>query len=179
MSTDHVGHIVEQWRAERPDLEFEPMNVLARLARLARLLERSIEDTFALFGLARGGFDVLSALRRSGPPYRLSPSDLYRSFLISSGAMTNRIDRLEEAGLVVRTPDPYDRRAILVGLTPRGHQLIDTAVEAHLANYERLLAPLSAEQRRALIALIRELLGPLEGAQRELDAKVSTAADDA
>jgi DNA-binding MarR family transcriptional regulator len=162
MSVDHVGRIVEQWRAERPDLDFDLMAVLARISRLARLVERTVEQTFARFGLARGGFDVLSALRRSGPPYRLSPSDLYRSFLISSGAMTNRIDRLEEAGLVMRIPDEHDRRAILVGLTTRGHRLIDTAVEAHLANYEQLLAPMSPDQRRKLIELLLELLEPLE-----------------
>jgi DNA-binding MarR family transcriptional regulator len=167
MPSDHVSNIVDRWRAERPDLDFDPMLVLARVSRLAKLLERSIEDTFALFGLAKGGFDVLSALKRSGPPYRLSPTDLYRSFLISSGAMTNRIDRLEEAGLVVRTPDPYDRRAILVGLTARGHQLIDRAVAAHLANYDRILSPLTSSERALAIRVLAKLIVPLEAAESD------------
>lgn len=175
---DHVSRIVEQWRAEEPDLDFDPMLVLARVSRLAKLLERSTEETFALFGLAKGGFDVLSALKRSGPPYRLSPTDLYRSFLISSGAMTNRIDRLEEGGLVVRTPDPYDRRAILVGLTPRGHQLINTAVRAHLANYERILAPLSRSERDVVIRLLAKLIMPIEAAPQQ-DTEVVEAAREA
>lgn len=175
---DHVSRIVEQWRAEEPDLDFDPMLVLARVSRLAKLLERSTEETFGLFGLAKGGFDVLSALKRSGPPYRLSPTDLYRSFLISSGAMTNRIDRLEEAGLVVRTPDPYDRRAILVGLTPRGHQLINTAVRAHLANYERILVPLSRSERAVVIRLLAKLIMPIEAASQP-EAEVVEAAQEA
>ncbi len=164
MPTDHVEHILEQWHRERPDLDLGPMSVIARLSRLSRFLERSIEDTFSMFGLASGGFDVLAALRRSGPPYRLSPTDLYKSFLVTSGAMTNRIDRLEEAALVIRTSDPYDRRGILVGLTARGHRLIDRAVEAHLANERRLLSSLGPHERAQLAKLLAKVLIPLENA---------------
>ncbi|HKQ00446.1 MAG TPA: MarR family transcriptional regulator [Actinomycetes bacterium] len=139
------------------------MEVIARVSRVARVLERHVEEIFAVYGLARGGFDVLAALRRSGPPYRLSPTELYRSFLISSSAITNRIDRLEEVGLVVRMPDPHDRRGVLVGLTARGHRLIDEAVEAHLANEAQLLSSLTSGERETLVELLSKLLVTLSG----------------
>jgi DNA-binding MarR family transcriptional regulator len=149
---------------ERPELDVSPIDVIGRISRLSRLLEKSIEETFASFGLGRGGFDVLAALRRAGEPYRLSPTELYNSLLISSGAMTNRIDRLEQIGLVERTPDPGDRRGVSVGLTPKGKKLIDVAAERHYANERKLLRGLSADERDTLSQLLRKLLSDCERA---------------
>jgi DNA-binding MarR family transcriptional regulator len=159
---DAIDRIADQWARERPELDVSPIDVIGRISRLSRLLEKSIEETFASFGLGRGGFDVLAALRRAGEPYRLSPTELYNSLLISSGAMTNRIDRLEEIGLVERTPDPDDRRGVSVGLTPEGKKLIDLAVEQHYANERRLLSGLSADERKTLSQLLRKLLTECE-----------------
>jgi DNA-binding MarR family transcriptional regulator len=158
MSRDYVDIILEQWSRERPDLDASPMGVIGRISRVSRVLERRIEQVWASYDLSRGGFDVLAALRRSGPPYRLSPTELYNSLLISSGAMTNRVDRLEERKLVSRVPDPTDRRGVLVALTPKGKQLIDKATQAHLENEQGLLKHLSASERKQLAVLLRKLL---------------------
>lgn len=163
MQQDHVDQIMAQWRRERPDLDPSPMGVIGRISRAALTLGRELEATFAGFGLNRGEFDVLATLRRSGPPYRLTPTALFTDLMLSSGAMTNRLDRLEQAGLIARTPDPADRRGTLVGLTPSGLELIDNAVAAHLANEQRLLGPLSADDREQLAQLLRRLLRSLEG----------------
>lgn len=155
---DHVDRIIEQWKRVRPGLDIEIMAIPGRIRRISRLVERSLEETFSRFGLGRGGFDVLAALRRSGPPYQLSPTDLYSSLLVSSGAMTNRIDRLEEAGLVERHADPDDRRGILVGLTPAGQKRIDVALDAVLKSYVELFHPLSAREQRTLADLLRKVM---------------------
>jgi DNA-binding MarR family transcriptional regulator len=158
MDRDYLDVILEQWSRERPDLDASPMGVIGRISRVSRVLERRIEQVWASYGLSRGGFDVLAALRRSGPPYRLSPTELYNSLLISSGAMTNRVDRLEERKLVSRIPDPTDRRGVLVALTPKGKQLIDKATQAHLENEQSLLKHLPANDRKQLATLLRKLL---------------------
>jgi DNA-binding MarR family transcriptional regulator len=158
MNSDYLDTILEQWAAERPDLDASPMGVIGRISRLSRVLEFSIEQVFASYNLTRGGFDVLAALRRSGPPYRLSPTELYNSLLISSGAMTNRVDRLEARKLVVRVPDPSDRRGVLVALTSKGKRLVDSVTEAHLENEQRLLVHLSPTERKQLAQLLRKLL---------------------
>lgn len=155
---DHVDLILDQWARERPDLDASPMGTVARVWRFARLSEAATEENFAQHGLSRGGFDVLAALRRSGVPYELSPTELYNSLLISSGAMTNRIDRLEELGLVERIPDAEDRRGIRVVLSARGRKVIDEAVRDHLENERKMLAVLSPEEREVLPALLRRLL---------------------
>jgi DNA-binding MarR family transcriptional regulator len=155
---DYVDQILDQWSRERPDLDASPMGTIARIWRLARLSEAATEEIFAEHGLSRGGFDVLAALRRSGAPYELSPTELYSSLLISSGAMTNRIDRLEEMGLVERIPDADDRRGIKVVLTTRGRTVIDDAMRDHLENEHRMLEVLSASELRVLPTLLRELL---------------------
>lgn len=157
MTEDYVDHILHQWARERPDLDVSPMGVIGRLSRLTRHLERSIEETWQAHGLGVGGFDVLAALRRSGKPYRLSPTELYNSLLISSGAMTNRIDRLEQQGLVSRAPDPHDRRSVLVALTPKGKKTIDTAVSEHTTREHNLLSALNASERKKLAELLRKL----------------------
>lgn len=172
MSDDYVDRILEQWGRERPDLDVSPMGVIGRLSRLTRHLERSIEETFQQHGLGVGGFDVLAALRRAGKPYRLSPTKLYNSLLISSGAMTNRIDRLEQQGLVSRAPDPHDRRSILVALTPKGKRTIDSAVTEHIDKEHGLLSPLSNSQREDLAKLLRKLLVSLEASVSD-DRQVS------
>ena len=155
---DYVDLILDQWARERPDLDPSPMGTIARIWRLARLSEAATEENFAEHGLSRGGFDVLAALRRSGAPYELSPTELYSSLLISSGAMTNRIDRLEETGLVERIPDADDRRGIKVVLTPKGAKVIDEAVRDHIDNERRMLAVLTPNEQRVLPVLLRELL---------------------
>jgi DNA-binding MarR family transcriptional regulator len=155
---DHVDQIVDLWSLQRPDLDVSPMGVIGRISRLSRFLEQSIAELLARHGLNESQFAVLAALRRIGPPHCLSPTDLYNSLLVSSGAMTNRLRRLEEAGLVERIPDPRDGRSLLVALTGKGHALIDRAVEAHTANEHRLLAALAPEDRTTLTDLLRRLL---------------------
>lgn len=162
MKRDHVDHILEQWARERPDLDLAPMSVIARMSRLSRILERRIAEVLAGYGLNESQFGVLTALRRAGPPFCLSPTALYNSLLISSGAMTNRLERLTAMGLVRRIPDPRDRRSVLVALTTKGVKLIDEVIEAHLRNEERLLASLSPSERRTLAGLLRKLLAEFE-----------------
>jgi DNA-binding MarR family transcriptional regulator len=163
MEQDYVDTVLEQWASERPDLEVSPMGVIGRMSRLSRVLERSINRTFASYGLSRGTFDVLAALRRSSPPHRLSPTKLYNSLLISSGAMSNRIDRLEEKQLVSRVPDPDDRRGKLVVLTRKGKTLVDKVTVAHVENEQRLLRGLTGAEREELAGLLRRLLMALDG----------------
>jgi DNA-binding MarR family transcriptional regulator len=159
---DQVDQILAQWARERPDLDSSPVGVIGRLSRLTRYVERSLDDNFKPFGLTRWTYDVLATLRRSGPPYRLSPTDLFEEMMITSGAMTNRIDRLEEAGLVARLPDPGDRRGVLVELTPAGFELVDRVVESHVAHEAQILRGLSAEERSHLAGLLAKLLESFE-----------------
>lgn len=155
---DHVDNILRQWTDERPDLDGSALSIVGRTVRLARHFERAIQTALATFDLSIGEFEVLAVLRRVGSPYQLSPTDLYKAVLLSSGAMTNRVDRLEQAGLVMRTPDPNDRRGVLVSLTPQGLKLIDEVIAAHFANVKRLLSPLTAAEQKTLTALLRQLL---------------------
>jgi DNA-binding MarR family transcriptional regulator len=162
---DEVDGLVAGWHAERPDLDVEPLQVLSRVSRLARHLDRARTAAFAAHGLQTWEFDVLSALRRQGAPYQLSPGALLRATLVTSGTMTNRIDRLASAGLVSRRPDPADKRGVLVALTDRGRAAVDAAL-ADLLTYERqLLTGLGGGQRRELAALLRILLAPFDAAQ--------------
>jgi DNA-binding MarR family transcriptional regulator len=169
MNRDYVDTILKQWAAERPDLDASPMGVIGRISRLSRVLERNIEQVFAYYDLSRGGFDVLAALRRSGPPFRLSPTELYNSLLISSGATTNRVDRLEERQLVARVPDPIDRRGVLVALTPKGKRLVDKVLDSHIENEHGMLRHLSAAERQELGQLLRKLLINLDGSHNNLE----------
>jgi DNA-binding MarR family transcriptional regulator len=159
---DHVDRVRAEWAAERPDLDTEPIEVVARVGRLARLLDVSMDEVFAAHGIRRDGFDVLAALRRSGPPYRLTPTDLYDRLMRTSGAVANRLNRLEDAGLIRRLPDPADGRGTLVELTPEGRALVDAVAGPHMDNERRLLEPLSAEERATLAHLLRKLLLNLE-----------------
>jgi DNA-binding MarR family transcriptional regulator len=155
---DHVDHIIEQWVRERSDIDVSPMGVIARMSRLSRFLERSIEEVLARHGINESQFGVLAALRRAGRPYILSPTALYNSLLISSGAMTNRLERLTAGGLVKRIPDPNDGRSVLVALTPKGRKLVDEAVTAHTTNEHRLLATLTEGEKLLLADFLRRLL---------------------
>lgn len=158
---DHVDFVLSQWARERPDLDAAPMGVVGRISRLARLLDVELSRAFSVHGLDRPTFDVLAALRRSGPPFRLSPAGLTRASMVTSGAITQRLDRLEERGLITRTRSDLDARCVYVALTDKGRTLIDQALPDHVANEDRLLAPLTAAQRRALADSLRKLLESL------------------
>lgn len=159
---DEVDGLVEAWRAERPDLDVEPLQVLSRVSRLARHLDRARRSVFTEHELEPWEFDVLAELRRSGAPYELSPGRLLRATLVTSGTMTNRIDRLAQARLVRRLPDPADRRGVLVRLTDRGRERVDAALADLLRYEESLLGALGAAERTRLAALLRTVLVPLD-----------------
>lgn len=154
---DEVDGLVEAWRRERPDLDFGPMEVLSRVSRLSTLLDRARRTAFSGHGIENWEFDVLAALRRAGAPYRLSPGHLLRETLVTSGTMTNRVDKLAERGLVTRLPDPADRRGVLVQLTDEGKRRVDGAMTSLLDEEARLLAALTAPDRRELADLLRRL----------------------
>jgi DNA-binding MarR family transcriptional regulator len=158
MSGDAIDRIVQEWNRERPDLDVSPTHILQRITRIYLLQSATFAEVFGRWGISFGEYEVLAALVRSGPPYRLSPGRLAGAMVLSSGATTNRIDKLEEAGLVKRLPDPHDRRGILVALTARGRGVVDEALVAHLANEERLLSGLPPADRRQLTKLLRKLL---------------------
>jgi len=154
---DGVDEILEQWARERPDLDATPIGVVGRISRLARELEARLEPVYREHGLEPGWHDVLATLRRQGPPYRLRPSDLTGALMVSSGGTTKRLDRLEQAGLVARAPDPGDRRGTLITLTKAGLELIDALTGAHLDNERRMLDGLSEAELRRLAGLLRKL----------------------
>lgn len=154
---DHVDRLRAQWARELPDLDTAPMAVLGRIYRISNLVRPGIEATFATFGLDRGEFDVISTLRRSGPPYRLTPTELYTSLMISSGGLTHRLGRLEKAGLVERLPSPSDGRSLIVGLTEKGKALSEQAFRTDMANEANVLSAMDADRREKLESLLREL----------------------
>jgi DNA-binding MarR family transcriptional regulator len=160
--TDEVDDLVAAWQAERPDLDVRPMQVLSRISRLARHLDRERRSAFAAHHLESWEFDVLAALRRQGAPYELSPGALLRATLVTSGTMTNRIDRLEEAGLVSRRPDPQDKRGVLVRLTTAGQARVDATLADLLGAEQALLSGLPEASRDTLAGLLRVLLAPLD-----------------
>ena len=159
---DRLDRILAQWRRERPDLDVGAIGVFGRLFRFVHLADAVLAESFGPFGLQPGWFDILAALRRAGSPFELNPSDLARATMLTSGGTTKRLDRLAEAGLVERRPDPDDRRGTLVRLTRRGRSVVDRAVEAHVKNEERLLQSLTRAEVRALDGLLRKLLAGLE-----------------
>ena len=159
---DAVDDLVDQWRAQRPDLQPDVMGTFGRFARIYAHATRAIEDTLAQWKLQMGEFDVLAAIRRSGPPYTIAPSRLTRSLMLSPSGITSRLDRLEKLGLIERKSSPEDRRSLLVVLTPAGKRVVDEAVTAHVANETKLLAGLTATERKTLDQLLRTLLGSFE-----------------
>ncbi|MBC7276274.1 MarR family transcriptional regulator [Nocardioides sp.] len=160
---DEVDDLSEAWAHERPDLDLGPVEIFSRLSRLSRHLDLARRDAFSGSGIESWEFDVLAALRRAGDPYELSPGRLLRETLVTSGTMTNRVDRLAARGLVERLPDPADRRGVLVRLTPDGKATVDSAFEALLAAEREFLAGLSSDQQSQLTDLLRRLLVPFSG----------------
>jgi DNA-binding MarR family transcriptional regulator len=154
---DEVDRIVDAWTRERPDLDFTPLQVLSRVGRLSRHLDRARRAAFAASELDSWEFDVLSALRRAGQPYQLSPKALLQQTLVSSGTMTNRIDRLVERMLVERRTDPNDGRGILVTMTPSGRERVDAAISQLLEAESELLDGLSPADQERLAGLLRKL----------------------
>jgi DNA-binding MarR family transcriptional regulator len=159
---DEVDRLVAAWARERPDLDVRPLEVLSRVTRLARHLDRARRTAFAAHGLETWEFDVLAALRREGKPYVLSPGQLISQTMVTSGTMTNRVDRLENAGLVQRLPDPQDRRGVHVRLTPRGKERVDEALADLLERERELLQGLGKAERETLSTLLRRLVLPFE-----------------
>jgi DNA-binding MarR family transcriptional regulator len=157
LMADAVDAIIAMWARERPELDAGPMGVVGRISRLSRLLDKELKDFFAGHGLEFWEFDVLATLRRSGAPFELSAGTLLKSAMVTSGAITNRVDRMAAKGLVQRLPDPGDRRGVRIRLTPDGLALIDKLMPLHVANERRLLAALGAEDSETLAGLLRIL----------------------
>jgi DNA-binding MarR family transcriptional regulator len=170
---DHVQHVLEQWRREAPELDRSPMGVVGRISRLAQLLQAEIEPVFVAYGLNGGEFDVLASLRRAGRPFRLTPTQLSNSLMVTSGGMTKRLAGLEERGLIRREPDTNDRRSTAVSLTREGKRLVDEILPAHVANEQRLLGELSSKERAELARLLERLAVSLGD---EADARLRGAA---
>lgn len=165
MADDHVDKILEQWAVERPDLDTSPMAITGRLARISAFFRDAMQDTFRRFDLNCASFDLLATLLRSGPPYTLLPGELLASSMVTSGTMTNRIDRLEEAGLVRRKQCPADKRCCYVSLTEDGRALINDALEAHVETLHRLTDAIPPKDRDALSQLLKQVLSSFEASE--------------
>lgn len=159
---DRIDKILAQWHRERPDLDVGAMGLIGRISRLSLHLRSEMEKVWARYGLTPAGFDVLATLRRSGAPYRLSPGDLIASTMVTSGTMTNRIDKLVAAGLVERSPNPEDGRGFLIGLTPQGLNLINDAVSAHVIRQNELVETLSQRERDDIDTALRAFLEKID-----------------
>ena len=160
--SDEVDALVDAWQRERPDLDVTPMHVLSRVTRLARHLDLARREAFAAHDLEAGEFDVLAALRRAGKPYELTPSQLIAANLVTSGTMTNRIDRLVQKNLVTRKPDPNDGRGVLVKLTTAGQNAVDAALTDLLERERILLVGISKSERNQLADVLREIVLPFD-----------------
>src|SRR5688572_7313829 len=157
---DEVDALLDAWARERDDLDLGPVAVFSRISRLGHHVDRARRQSFTAHDIEPWEFDVLAALRRAGAPYELSPGRLLRETLVTSGTMTNRVDRLAARGLVERSPDPTDRRGVIVRLTQEGRATVDAAFEALLTAEAELLADLPAGERKRLAQLLRRLLAP-------------------
>lgn len=171
---DHIDKIIEQWRRERPDLDPAPMGTVGRILRLSNLLRDRVEEVLKPFGLSLWQFDILATLRRNGPPFQMAPKALMADAMLSSGAMTNRIDRLEAAGLVVRQPDPNDRRGVLVELTEQGRVVADQAIAARFEEAADFIGCLDPAEPVALETLLRTLLLSLSEQNEVSDSQKGT-----
>ena len=161
-SADEIDRIRAQWRSERTDLDTRPMETIGRILRIEFLAAVKIRRVLQDQGIDQGGFDVLATLRRSGTPHQMTPTRLYRELVLTSGAMTHRLDALERAQFIERQPDPEDRRGTLIGLTKKGRAVIDRAMEAHLAGEAAIVAHLSTAEEKVLSKLLKKLLLGLE-----------------
>lgn len=157
---DEVARLVADWKRERPDLDLSPLEVLSRITRIARHLDIARRSAFA--DLETWGFDVLAALRRSGEPYQLSPGQLLQETMVTSGTMTNRLNRLEELNLITRKPDPHDGRGSLVTLTKSGMRAVDTAMEDLLQQEGVFLHSLTEAERVKLASLLAIIAAPFD-----------------
>lgn len=155
---DAVDRILEQWHAERPDLDSSPIAVIGRVSRLSAIVDRRLAENFARHDLEAWMYDVLATLRRSGPPYELTAGELLAQSMVTTGAITNRVDRLEQRGLVERATVPSDRRKVLVRLTEPGAALVDEVVRGHLDTERELLSALTDRQQATLAQLLRTAL---------------------
>jgi len=161
-SVDKVDKVIEQWNKERPDLDVSAMGLVGRFKRITQHLGEGMAKTFAEHGLHLASFDVLATLRRSGPPYALSPNGLLATMMVTSGTMTNRIDQLSKAGLVVRIKNPDDARSVIISLTEKGFAIIDAAVTDHVATQDQLTSALSTSEQKQLNTLLRKFLNNFE-----------------
>lgn len=155
---DHIDFVISQWESTLPQLDASSMKIFGRMLRLIKHLDKKRSLALEEFGLHEGEFDVLATLRRAGHPCCLSPTQLYKALLVTSGAMTNRLNRLEQEGWIERIPDPGDKRSMLVSLTSKGQQQIESALSVHISTQEEILSNLSAVQRCELEALLKTLL---------------------
>lgn len=158
IATDRVGAFLQQWRRERPDLDPSPMAVIGRMRRISDDFTDALVQNYRRFGLGEGEFDVLCALRRAGSPFALTPSDIAENTMVTAGATSKRVDRLESAGLVVRRAQGEDGRSRIVEMSEAGRRLIDAAYPAHLELEHELLSPLDHEERDELERLLRKLV---------------------
>jgi DNA-binding MarR family transcriptional regulator len=158
MDFDPIDEAIAEWVREEPALDVDPMRVIGRIMALARLIERDQERTLRDYDLRNWSFEVLTTLRRQGEPYELSPTELLRRMMLSSGAMTNRIDRLEQAGLIARRPDSRDRRGWLIGLTPKGLAITATVLPAWQRQMHRCRSPLNEKEHRTMERLLKKML---------------------
>jgi DNA-binding MarR family transcriptional regulator len=158
-----VDRIVAEWAREQPELDTSAIALIGRVMRASRLLQLEVERSLGMFDLTVNEFNALNALRRAGPPHKLSPTDVGVSLLFSSGGLTKLLERLESRGLIAREPNPDDGRGVMVALTPAGRELQEEAMAAHQLNEERLLTPLTKTERERLNAILRDLLVTLEG----------------
>lgn len=164
--TDRVGRIQEEWHRERPDIDVSPVGIIGRLHRLAAFLTAELTVVYERHGLGEGEFDVLASLRRAGAPFERAPGELAQHTMVTTGAMTKRLDRLTEAGLVVRRPIEGDGRRRMAGLTPRGVEVIDAAFAEHMANERRLIEHIPPADRHLLETIFREWLQQFESPAR-------------
>lgn len=163
METDFVDEAVDDWAREVPELETSCVGITGRIERISRLLDRKVTDALADPGISSRDLEVLGALRRSGPPYGMPASQLAKAAMFTSGGMTGEADRLANAGLVIRRPDPQDRRTVLVTLTPQGNDMVERGLEAYLDASQDALQVLDRDEQRSLCNLLRKLLVSLEG----------------
>lgn len=162
MQMDAIDRVVEQWAKEKPELETEPMAMMGRIMRIAKYMETQVAELHKKYDMKLGEFDVLATLRRSGKPYRLTPSELIGSMMLTSGAMTNRLDKLEAKGLISREHSKEDRRSVSVQLTKDGLILIDQMMTEHVEMQKKLVKSLSASQKKNTNQLLKTWLSAYE-----------------